>query len=634
MRESRIGGSATGALGESRRFAALGSWRSPAPWNGRAETARQRSLQRVVALKGNGGAARFEKCEQVAEARYDGEKSRWIVAGNQYSDGARMQTGAGSVAGQLGVGDTLGDYEILSVAGIGGMGVVYKARQRSLGRVVALKVIREEIARTPEYRDRFLREARMAASVDHPHVVSMYDVGAEAGQLFLSMQWIDGEDLKRVIQRSGPLALDRAVMIAVQLAGALDALHEGGMIHRDVKPANVLVRSVAGKDHAYLTDFGVAKPADTGEHLTNTGWIVGTTGYLSPEQIMGHEPGPRSDLYALGCLFFETLTGQQPFHGENEMAVRWAHANDPRPTTRDIAPSLGARYDEFFMVALAVDPANRFASGRELAHALENPHDIQPEIATTPIAAPPHPPTIIGPPTPISPGANTPPPTPPMYPGYGYPTPPSGYPQQPRSGAPLALILLGLVALAGIAVGALAAGGVFSHNSVAIPRTTTTSVARTQTTTASPTTGRTAASATTSTTARLPTARPPTAPSQSVPSAPAVTGSDTSGYNTGLGCSDNPASPLPGCADSPSVPNGDPEQSCPNGLTVDAQTTSCGLAERVYSNYTSDGSVTALSPERGSDDTFTCQTGGPGTTGLTICVGQAGGSPLYVRWHR
>jgi tRNA A-37 threonylcarbamoyl transferase component Bud32 len=378
-----------------------------------------------------------------------------------------METGGIPVTGRLGEGQRVGDYEILSVAGTGGMGIVYKARQRSLGRVVALKVIREEIARTPEYRDRFLREARLAASVDHPHVVSVYDVGAEGEQLFLSMQWIDGEDLKRLIARSGRLAPERAVTIACQLAGALAALHAtAGLVHRDVKPANVLLRQMDGGDHAYLTDFGVAKPSDPVDQLTQTGWVVGTSGYLSPEQIMGAEPGPSSDLYALGCLFFEVLTGQPPFHADNELALRWAHANSPRPLASAVLPSLGPRYDGFLAVALAVDPAHRFGSGRAFANALMAAHAGGQEAVTAAQLIQTHAPTAVGPPTPLPP-RQTPPPGAPAYPAYGYVTPAPAYPQQRRTGNPLALIVLGLVALTGIAVGALAAAGVFSKSTPA-----------------------------------------------------------------------------------------------------------------------------------------------------------------------
>lgn len=373
-------------------------------------------------------------------------------------------------SGLLEPGQLLGDYEIAAVAGVGGMGVVYKARQRSLGRVVAFKVIREEIASLPEYRERFLREARLAASVDHPHVVSVYDVGEADGCLFLAMQWVDGQDLKRLVEAGGRLGPERAVGIAVQLAGALDAVHSvAGLIHRDVKPANVLMREVGSGDHAYLTDFGVAKPSEPSDHLTRTGWVVGTSGYLSPEQIRGQEPGPRSDLYALGCLFFEALTGRPPFRGDNEMALRWAHANDPRPLASAVVPELGARYDRFLAVALAVDPAHRFASGREFVEALRAAHagSVQDSDAPAGVIPVPHAPTAVGPPTPVPPGVQMPPPLAPGYPAYGYGTPVPPYSEKSRSGNPLALVLLAMIALAGIAAAGLAATGVFSHPAAA-----------------------------------------------------------------------------------------------------------------------------------------------------------------------
>lgn len=361
-------------------------------------------------------------------------------------------------------GDLLGDFEIVSVAGVGGMGVVYKAKQKALDRDVALKVIREEIASEPEFRERFMREARLAASVDHPHVVTVYDVGNEDDRLYLVMQWIDGSDVKEQLKESGRFPPKRAVAIGSQIAGALDALHSvSGLIHRDVKPANVLLRSVNGEDHAYLTDFGIAKPPEALEHLTKTGSTVGTTGYLSPEQIQGGEAGPRSDLYALGCLVFEMLTGKAPFKGENELAVRWAHANDPRPLVSEAVPALGQRYDEFFAYALAVDPAERFGSGREFAEALTGAMTSEGTTGATAVVSQPRAETKIGPPTPLPPGRRPPTPPPGYQPAYGYVTPPP--PPRERSGNPLALILLALVAIAGIAVGALAAAGVFSKES-------------------------------------------------------------------------------------------------------------------------------------------------------------------------
>ncbi len=373
---------------------------------------------------------------------------------------------------ELKVGDHLGDFEIVETAGAGGMGVVYKARQRSLDRIVALKVIRDEIASEAEFRERFLREAKLAASVDHPHVVTVYDVGDEDGRLYLVMQWIDGSDLRQLLDASGRLTPKRAISIGNQLAGALDALHGvSGLVHRDVKPANVLLREVAGEDHAYLTDFGIAKPPEAIENLTRTGSTVGTTGYLAPEQIQGKEAGPRSDLYSLGCLVFEMLTGKTPFIGENELAVRWAHAQDPRPLVSQVLPALGHRYDVFFQTALAIDPNARFGSGREFADALTAAQTSSGDTDPTAVMAATHAATKIGPstPAPMPAGGHTPPP-------YGYATP-APQPHQDRSGSPLALIILGIVAILGIGAAVAAAAGVFSKESA--PSSSTVAQART-----------------------------------------------------------------------------------------------------------------------------------------------------------
>lgn len=481
-----------------------------------------------------------------------------------------------TVAAHLGQGEVIGDYEIISVAGSGGMGVVYKATQRSLGRIVALKVIRAEIARVPEYRSRFLQEARLAASVDHPNVVSVYDVGDQDGRLYLVMQWIDGHDLKRLLQRSGPLSPDRAVSVALQLAGAIDAMHVTGLIHRDIKPGNVLVRQIGANDHAYLTDFGVAKPAESKDHLTQTGWVVGTAGYVSPEQIRGEQPGPRSDLYALGCLFFEALTGTPPFHGENEMALRWAHANDPRPMPSVVMPQLGDRYDAFFAAALALYPSDRFYSGREFASALTAAHGVSDVLDVTPAtAASAHPPTPVGPSTPVpvpmaapqTPVGMLPQTPPPMYPAYGYVTPvPVPSPQPTRSGSPLALILLGLVALAGIAAGALAAAGVFSHGT-------------------------------------------PTVTSSQV-----VTGTSTQSASTPSAPARKPAQSPPAGNSTAAAGAGQGSTPCGGDLSV-GPNTSCSFAENVEAAYdgTSGGpeTVTAYSPATGVTYAINCSAGTP-----------------------
>ena len=296
------------------------------------------------------------------------------------------------MSAELDAGQTFGGYHIAELVGSGGMGLVYRAEQRILGRTVALKVIRPEIAESGNYRARFLREARFAAAVDHPHVVSVFDAGEQDGRLYLAMQWIDGLDLGTLIDREQRLAPERAVLIGVQLAQALQAVHDAGLVHRDVKPSNVLVRDIGGHDHAYLTDFGIAKAPDAQDSLTRTGSVIGTPGYLSPEQIRGQQPGPRSDLYALGCVMFEALTGQRPFGGD-DLAARWAQATSAPPVASTLCPALGSRYDAFLAQALAADPQDRFPSGTAFAEALQAAHTGRPagltQTAATRGAAPP-----------------------------------------------------------------------------------------------------------------------------------------------------------------------------------------------------------------------------------------------------
>jgi serine/threonine protein kinase len=218
---------------------------------------------------------------------------------------------------ELEAGSEFAGYRIEGLAGKGGMGIVYRARQARPSRLVALKVIAPELADDEEFRSRFERESEVAASIEHPNVIPVYEVGDDDGCLFIAMRFVDGTDLRALIDEEGALPADRATRIAGQVAAALDAAHDAGLIHRDVKPANVLI---SGSDHAYLTDFGLTKPMKGGQELTTTGVGVGTFDYMAPEQFRGEPVDARTDVYALGCVLHHALTGAPPFPADSDAA--------------------------------------------------------------------------------------------------------------------------------------------------------------------------------------------------------------------------------------------------------------------------------------------------------------------------
>jgi hypothetical protein len=264
-------------------------------------------------------------------------------------------------------GTLLGAYEIRERIGRGGMGDVYLAHDTRLGRPVALKVLPERFAEDERFRERLVRESRLAASLDHPNVVPVYDAGEIDGRLFIAMRYVDGRDLQALLRDSAPLAPARAVLIAGQLAEALDAAHQRGLVHRDVKPSNVLLDQQADRDHAYLADFGLTRssqaegPAD--------GQFMGTVDYVAPEQIRGDEIDGRADQYSLGCLLFECLTGSLPFRHSSEVAAIFAHLEEAPPVASERHEALPSAVDPVLARAMAKDPAERFESCRELVAA-------------------------------------------------------------------------------------------------------------------------------------------------------------------------------------------------------------------------------------------------------------------------
>ena len=247
-------------------------------------------------------------------------------------------------------------YELEELIGHGGMGVVYRATDVKLQRPVALKLIVPELAEDARFRKRFLDESRLAASLDHASVVPIYEAGEQDGQLFLAMRYVEGSDLRTLLRRDGPLALERTLALLGQIASALDAAHRSGLVHRDVKPANILVDD---DDHAYLTDFGVSK--QLGGVTTDTGRLVGSLDYLAPEQIAGERVDSRSDQYALACVLYECLTGTPAFRRESEAETLWAHMQGR------YAPVAGL--ERVFKRAFARDPKDRYGSCGELIEA-------------------------------------------------------------------------------------------------------------------------------------------------------------------------------------------------------------------------------------------------------------------------
>jgi CHASE2 domain-containing sensor protein/predicted Ser/Thr protein kinase len=269
---------------------------------------------------------------------------------------------------RIGPGEVIGDYRVEELVGRGGMGVVYRATQLSLDRQVALKVIVPELADDDEFRARFKRESLVAASIDHPNVVPVYEAGAEGNLLFLSMRFIHGVDLHTLLQSEGPLPPTRAAHVIEQVASALAAAHARGLVHRDVKPANVLVEESAD-DHVYLTDFGLTRRVDSDSAVTQAGTMMGTLDYIPPEQINGQDLDPRADVYALGCVLYEILTGRVPFERDSDMAKLFAHVSSDVPSARVWRPELTDRVDEVIRRAMAKHPDERYSSAQELAQA-------------------------------------------------------------------------------------------------------------------------------------------------------------------------------------------------------------------------------------------------------------------------
>ena len=270
------------------------------------------------------------------------------------------------------IGARLGQYRLERRVGGGGMAVVYLARDERLDRPVALKVLAPVLAEDEAFRKRFIRESRAAAAVEDPHIIPVFEAGEAGGMLYIAMRYVPGGDVRTMVRRDGPLPPGRAAAVIAQVASALDAAHAAGLVHRDVKPANMLVdRRSNRSDHVYLADFGLSKKrlaASAG--LTGTGQFVGTLDYSAPEQIRGRPADERTDQYALACAAFELLTGAPPFHHEEATAVMYAHLSEPPPPLTSRRDGLPPAVDQVVARALAKVPADRYTSCQEFADAL------------------------------------------------------------------------------------------------------------------------------------------------------------------------------------------------------------------------------------------------------------------------
>jgi ABC-type branched-subunit amino acid transport system substrate-binding protein/streptogramin lyase len=272
------------------------------------------------------------------------------------------------------IGTELAGYRVEALVGRGGMGVVYRAHDLALDRPVALKILAPELATDVSFRERFLRESRLAASIDHPNVIPVYDAGEVAGELYIAMRFVEGIDLRGLLCE-GPLEPAMALAIVAQVADALDVAHERGLVHRDVKPSNVLIDQ---RGHVYLADFGLTRRLGEVAVAVDPARSLGTADYVSPEQIRGDDVDARADLYSLGCLLYECLAGRPPYRRDSEIATLFAHLEEEPPEL--------AGLERVFRTALAKDPDSRYQSGRELVEAARSALGLEPKRTRWPLA--------------------------------------------------------------------------------------------------------------------------------------------------------------------------------------------------------------------------------------------------------
>src|SRR6516165_84564 len=299
-------------------------------------------------------------------------------------DWAAPKSVSGRVAltprGTLGVGTRLGErYEILAVLGQGGMGAVYKARDQELDRVVALKVIRPELTTNPEILKRFKQELILARQVTHRNVIRIFDLGQADGLKFITMEFLEGQDLRVELTKRGKFSPEDAARIILQISRALEVAHGEGVVHRDLKPQNIMLDA---NGRAYVMDFGIARSAYL-PGMTQTGALIGTPEYMSPEQAKGEKLDERSDLFSLGVIFYELLTGNSPYYSDTPLATLWKRMQEKAKPLTEVDPTIPKEISDIVAKLLEIEPKDRFASATEFAQQLESWLGISPSLAGT-----------------------------------------------------------------------------------------------------------------------------------------------------------------------------------------------------------------------------------------------------------
>lgn len=293
---------------------------------------------------------------------------RAVVAGRGYVDpglGARAMAAPPPAArppaasGDLEIGSVFAGHRVDGLAGRGGMGIVYRATDLMLGRRVALKLMAPGLAADPTFRARFLSECRLAAAIDHPHAVDVFHAGEQSGLLYVTMRYVDGTDLRAILRDERRLDPVRALRFVGHVAGALDDAHRRGLVHRDVKPGNVLVAWRDEEEQAYLADFGLTKERAVASDLTATGLAIGTADYIAPEQAQGRELDGRADTYALACVLYLCLSGAVPYQRDSDLDKAWAHVHEPPPSLTEIRSDLPSELGRVIARAMAKDPSER-----------------------------------------------------------------------------------------------------------------------------------------------------------------------------------------------------------------------------------------------------------------------------------